>query len=93
MTLLSRFLPSLTFHLFPLARLLIVDEWSRWASQVALVVNNQSASAGDTGDEGLLPGSGKIPWRRKWPPMELPGKFHGQKEPCGLQPMRSQSQT
>ena len=61
MTLLSRFLPSLTFHLFPLARLLIVDEWSRWASQVALVVNNQSANAGDIRDMGLTPESGRSP--------------------------------
>ena len=61
MTLLSRFLPSLTFHLFPLARLLIVDEWSRWASQVALVVNNQSANAGDIRGTGLTPESGRSP--------------------------------
>ena len=30
---------------------------------------------------------GKIPWRRKWQPapVVLPGKFHGPKEPGGLQ--------
>ena len=31
------------------------------ASQVALVVENQPANAGDTGDEGLIPGSGRSP--------------------------------
>ena len=32
------------------------------------MVKNLPASAGDTRDEGLFPGSGKIPWRRKWEP-------------------------
>ena len=31
------------------------------ASQVALVVNNQPANAGDIGDPGLIPGSGRSP--------------------------------
>ena len=31
------------------------------ASQVALVVNNQSANAGDIRDMGLIPGSGRSP--------------------------------
>ena len=30
-----------------------------WASQVALVVNNPPASAGDRGDAGLIPGLGR----------------------------------
>ena len=29
------------------------------------VVKNPPANARDTGDEGLIPGSKKIPWRRK----------------------------
>ena len=35
------------------------------------------------------PWVGKIPWRRKWQatPVFLPGKFHGQKLPGGLQSM------
>ena len=35
---------------------------------------------------------GEIPWRRKWQPTPvfLPGKFHGQGEPEGLQSMGSQ---
>ena len=32
-----------------------------WASQVVLVVKNLPASAGDTGDPGLIPGSGRSP--------------------------------
>ena len=38
-----------------------------------------AASAGDTRDVGLIPGSGrKIPGRREWQPMPvfLPGKFY-----------------
>ena len=34
---------------------------SLWASQVALVVKNLAASAGDVGDSGLIPGSGTSP--------------------------------
>ena len=47
------------------------DKWSNqklrlcyavvWASQVALVLMNPSASAGDTRDEGLISGSGRPP--------------------------------
>ena len=32
-----------------------------WASQVVLVVKNRPAKAGDLGDTGLIPGSGKSP--------------------------------
>ena len=32
-----------------------------WASQVALVVKNQIASAGDTRDASLIPGLGRSP--------------------------------
>ena len=30
--------------------------------------------------QGVIPGSGKVPWRREWlpPPVSLPGEFHGQ---------------
>ena len=36
-----------------------------WASQVALVVKNLSANAGDIEDWGFDPWVGKIPWRRE----------------------------
>ena len=32
-----------------------------WASQLALVVKNSPANAGDVGDAGLIPGSGRSP--------------------------------
>ena len=37
--------------------------------------------AGDTGDAGSIPGSGRIPWRRKCQstPVFLPEKPHGQR--------------
>ena len=34
---------------------------ARWASQVALVVKNQPANAGDIRDASLIPGSGRSP--------------------------------
>ena len=34
------------------------------------VVKNPPASAGDTGDVGLIPRSGRLPWRRKWQPLQ-----------------------
>ena len=40
---------------------------------------------GATGDVGLIPGVGKIPWRRAWvpTPVVLPGKSHGQRSLVG----------
>ena len=37
------------------------------------------ASAFNAGEPGPIPGSGKIPWRRKWQstPVFLPGESHG----------------
>ena len=42
------------------------------------VVKNPPAKAGDA---GLIPGSGRIPWRRKWQPtpVSLPGESHGRR--------------
>ena len=50
------------------------------------------ASACNAGDPGSIPGSGRFSWRRKWQPTPvfLPRKFHGWKEPGGLQSMGSQ---
>ena len=50
------------------------------ASQVALVVKNPSANAGDKRHEcEFNPWIEQIPWRRKWQPTPvfLPGEFHG----------------
>ena len=46
-----------------------------WASQMAQLVKNLPASAGDARDRGLIPESRRSPGvRNKF----LPGKFHGQ---------------
>ena len=42
-------------------------------------------SAYNAGDSGLIPGSGRSPWRRKWQPTPvfLPGESHGQRSLVG----------
>ena len=57
------------------------------ASQMALVVNNLPASAGDI-RPGFDPWDGKIPWRRAWQPTPvfLPGESHGQRSLVGYSP-------
>ena len=52
---------------------------------MVLVVKNLPASAGDPRDADLIPGGGKIPWRRKWQPAPVcfPGEAHGQRSPEG----------
>ena len=65
------------------------------ASQVALVVKNLPANAGDL-RRGFDLWVGKIPWRRKWQPtlVLLPGKFHGQRSLVGYSPCdRKESDT
>ena len=59
-----------------------------WASQVVRVVKNPPANAGDAKDTGSIPGSGRLPWRRKWQPTPvlLPGKVHGQRSLPGYSP-------
>ena len=46
------------------------------------------ATAGDAGDVGSIPGSGRFPWRRKWhpTPVFLPGESHGQRSLVGYSP-------
>ena len=46
------------------------------------------ASAYNAGDQGLIPGLGRFPWRRKWQPtpVPLPGKFHGLRSLVGYSP-------
>ena len=52
------------------------------------VLKNPPASAGDAGDLGLIPESGKIPWRRAWQPTPvfLPGESHGHRSLAGYSP-------
>ena len=53
------------------------------ASLVAQTVKNLPAMLGDP---GLIPGSGKIPWRREPSPVVLSGEFHGQRSLAGYSP-------
>ena len=57
-------------------------------AQVALMVKNLPANAGDVRDASSIPGSRKIPWRRKWQPTPvcLPGESHGQRSLVGYSP-------
>ena len=48
-----------------------------WASQVAPVVKNPPANAGDIGDSSSIPGSGRSPGGGNGTPVFMPGKFHG----------------
>ena len=52
------------------------------ASQVALVVNNLPANAGDTRDMGLIPGSGRSAGGGN----DNPGESHGQRSLVGFSP-------
>ena len=50
----------------------------------AAVVKNLPAHAGDIGDLGLIPGSGRSPGGGMQPtPVFLPGEFHGQRSLAG----------
>ena len=61
---------------------------SDWASLVAQLVKNGYNS----GDLGLIPGSGRSPWRREWQltPVFLPGESPWTEEKGGLLSMGSQ---
>ena len=54
------------------------------ASQLALLVKNPPANAGDVREEGIR----KIPWRRVWQstPVFLLGESHGQRSLVGYHP-------
>ena len=59
-----------------------------WASLAQMV----KKSTCNERDLGLIPGLGKIPWRRAWQPTPvfLPGESPWTEEPGGLQSMGSQ---
>ena len=58
------------------------------ASQLAVVVKNLPANAGDVKRHGFDPWIGRIPWSRKWQPTPvfLPGKFPGWRSLAGYSP-------
>ena len=59
-----------------------------WSSQVALVVKNPPANAGDTSDMGSITESETFPWRKTWQPTPvfLSGGSHGQRSLEGYSP-------
>ena len=59
-----------------------------WASQVALMIKNLAANAGDKEESRFNPWVRKIPWRRAWQPSPvfLPGESHGQRSLAGYGP-------
>ena len=74
-------------------RLKFGQSWTR-ASLVAQVAKNPPANAGDAGDLGLIPGSGRSPGRRNGNPLQyfclgIPWT----EEPGRLESMVSQSRT
>ena len=79
---------SLCCPLGTITTLLIGYRPNTGASQVTKVVKNLPASAGDVGDVGLIPASGRSPWRRAWQPTPafLPGESHGQRSLNGYSP-------
>ena len=57
------------------------------SSQVALVVKNLTANAGNVKDVGSIPGWGRSPWEGNDNPLVcLPGESHGQKNLVGYSP-------
>ena len=50
--------------------------------------SDSKESACNAEDLGLIPGSGRTPWRREWlsTPAILPGECHGQKSLVGYSP-------
>ena len=50
--------------------------------------SGSKVSVYNAGDLGLIPGSGRFPWRRKWQatPVLLPGKSHGQRSLADYNP-------
>ena len=66
-----------------------------WASNGAQVVKNPPDLAEYMRDIGLIPGSGRLPWRRAWQPtlVFLSGESHGQRNLVGSVHGVAKSQT
>ena len=61
---------TLTLSQFLELSLFSICSSTLWASQIALVMNNLSANAGDARDTGLIPGSGGSPGVRNGNPLQ-----------------------
>ena len=50
--------------------------------------SDDKESTCDAGNLGLIPGSGRFPWRKEWQPTPvfLPGEFPGQRSLAGHRP-------
>ena len=82
-------LPTITQPLSSRPKLsnLTIATSNTWAFQVALVVKNPSANAGDTGDLGLMPGSRRSPGEGNGNPLQYSyTRNHGQKSLAGYSP-------
>ena len=57
-------------------------------SQVALMVKNPPANAGNAGETGSIPGLERFPWRRAWQPTPVffAGESHGKRSLVGCSP-------
>ena len=60
---------------------------AQWDSHTDRCLSGKE-SACNAGDLGLIPGSGRFPWRRKWQPTPVfsPGKSHGRRRLVGYSP-------
>ena len=65
---------------------LILNRLDSWDFTGDPVVKNRPASAGDAGDVGSIPGSGRSPGGGNGTPIFLPGKSHGQRSLAGCSP-------
>ena len=63
------------------------------ASQVAIVVRNPPANAGDAGDSGSIPGLVRSPGGEHGNPFQYSCRIPWAEKPGGLQLIGSQSQT
>ena len=52
------------------------------------MIKNTPVKAGNVRDVSSIPGLGRSPWRRKWPPTPvfLPGELHGQRNLASSSP-------
>ena len=60
-----------------------------------IVVKNPPVNAGDIREAALIPGIGKIPWKKEWQPIPvfLPGESLGQRRLVGYSPWAAKSWT
>ena len=72
----------------PCCRLVTFHAFKVLPGQCLIGFPGSSAVKIPPANAGLIPGVGKMPWRRKWQPTPvlLPGEFHGQRSLVGYRP-------